>query len=107
MNIIKAGREFTKEELYKLTHNRSTILKDLVGQELTVTDWMFYADENQRREQVEVLVLVTDAGYASTISQTLIREFLDIADTFSMPVKILIVGGKTKNGRDYISCELA
>lgn len=107
MNIIKAEREFTKEELYKLTHNRSTSLKDLVGQELIVTDWMFYADENQRREQVEVLVLVTDAGYASTISQTLIREFLDIADTFSMPVKILIVGGKTKNGRDYISCELA
>ena len=68
MNIIKAGREFTKEELYKLTHNRSTSLKDLVGLELTVTDWMFYADENQRREQVEAYPASVTRTKTSTCS---------------------------------------
>lgn len=106
-NIIKQGREFTKEELYKLTHNRTTSLKDLVDQELEVTDWLFYTDDNPRRDTVEVLALVTNIGLASTISQTFIREFLDIAAAFDMPVKIKIIGGKTKNGRDYITCELA
>lgn len=107
MTINRQSKEFTKQEIYKLTHNRSTSLKDAVGQQLTVTDWIQYSDRNQRGEDVEILVLVTADGYYSTISQTFDREFADIAEAFSMPVQICVVGGKTKNGRDFITCELA
>lgn len=107
MNINRQSRDFTKAEAYKLTHNRSVSLKDVAGQKLTVTDWIQYSDRNQRGEDVEVLVLVTDDGYYSTISQTFDRDFADIAEAFDLPVEITVIGGKTKNGRDFITCELA
>lgn len=108
MNIIKASQDFGKQDLYKLTHNRSVSLKDAVNAQLTIDAWLYYSDVNQRGTTVDVLVLMTaDGGYYSTISQTFINEFLDIADAFPLPVGIVVVGGTSKNGRDFISCELA
>lgn len=108
MNIIKASQDFGMQDLYKLTHNRSTSLKDAVNAQLTVDAWLYYSDVNQRGTTVDVLVLMTaDGEYYSTISQTFINEFLDIADAFPLPVGIVVVGGTSKNGRDFISCELA
>lgn len=107
MNIIKTSQEFSKQDIYKLTHNRSVSLKDCVNNTLTVADWLQYADRNSRGEDVTVLVLVTDIGLCSTISGTFTGAFLDIADAFPLPVKITVIGGQTRNGRDFISCELA
>lgn len=107
MNVIKASEEFSKQDMYKLTHNRSVSLKDAVGKHLTIEAWLYYSDVNQRGTTVDVLVLSTDDGYFSTISQTFINEFLDIVDAFPLPVQVNIVGGTSKNGRDFITCELA
>ena len=106
MNVIKESKEFSKQERYMMTHNRNTSLKDAVGVKLAVTGWLYYADVNSRGENVEVLVLVTETGYYSTISQTFANAFLDIAEAFDMPVNIAVVGGVTRNGRDFITCEL-
>lgn len=107
MNIIKASKDFNKQEIYKLTHNRSTSLKDAVDSKITVSDWLLYADTNARGEAVEVLVLVTASGLCSTISATFANAFLDIADAFPLPVDVTVIGGTTRNGREFISCELA
>lgn len=107
MNINRQSRDFTKQEAYKLTHNRTISLRDMAGQTLKVTDWIQYSDRNQRGEDVEVLVLVTPDGNYSTISQTFDRDFTDITEAFDLPVEITVIGGQTKNGRDFITCELA
>ena len=107
MNIIKGSKDFNKQDIYRLTHNRSISLKDAVERELTVTDWLQYADTNSRGENVTVLVLVMDAGLCSTISGTFTDAFLDIADAFPLPVTVRVIGGQTRTGRDFISCELA
>ena len=107
MNIIKASQDFGKQDLYKMTHNRSTSLKDAVGKQITVDAWLYYSDVNQRGTTVDVLVIDEAGDYYSTISQTFINEFLDIVDAFPVPVAVNVVGGTSKNGRDFITCELA
>lgn len=107
MNIIKGSKEFSKQDAYRMTHNRSVSLKDAVEKNLTVEDWLQYEDTNSKGEDVTVLVLSTEIGLCSTISDTFTNAFLDIADAFPLPVKINVIGGKTKSGRDFITCELA
>lgn len=107
MNIIKTSKEFSKQDIYRMTHNRSVSLKDAVGKNLTVEDWLQYEDTNSRGENVTVLVLATEIGLCSTISGTFADAFLDIADAFPLPVKVNVIGGQTKSGRDFITCELA
>lgn len=107
MNIIDGSKEFSKQDTYRMTHNRSVSLKDAVGKNLTVEDWLRYEDTNSRGENVKVLVLATELGLYSTISETFTEAFLDIADSFPLPVQINVIGGQTKSGRDFITCELA
>lgn len=107
MTKINQSREFTKQEEYKLTHNRSASISDHVEAVLTVNDWLYYSDVNSRNENVNVLVLDTNDGLYSSISATFIREFLDISAAFDLPVTVNVIGGKTKAGRDFVTCELA
>lgn len=107
MTIIKQSREFTKQEIYKLTHNRSSSIKDCLERSITANDWLFYTDVNSKGLEVNVLVVSADDGLYSTISPTFINEFLDMTDAFDLPLRVNVVGGTTKAGREFVSCELA
>lgn len=107
MEIIEKSRDFSKQEIYKLTHNQSVSLKDAVGESFHVTGYLYYSDSNYRGESVAVLMMETDRGYVSTISETFRNEFFAIVEAFDLPVDIEVIGGKTKSGRDFINCQLA
>lgn len=107
MEIIEKSRDFTKQEIYKLTHNQSVSLKDAIGEVFTVNGYLYYSDTNYRGESIVVLVLETVQGFVSTISETFRNSFMEIVDAFPLPVDIEVIGGKTKSGRDFINCQLA
>lgn len=109
MEIKNQSRQFTKQEQYKLTRGTSINVKDAVGVEFPVDGFMLYSEVNSRGENVEVLAVLSKKGEVySTISATFKREFEFIwelmdGDDFTLR----IIGGITKNNRDYVSCELA
>ena len=56
---------------------------------------------------MQVLTIVSGNIKMGTISQTFIKSFLEIVDIMGTdPFAIVITGGKSKNGRDYVNCEL-
>lgn len=109
MEIKEQSRQFNKEELYKLTRGQSLNVKDAVGTTFMVDGYLMYEEVNSKGENVEVLAVLDSEGHVySTISATFKREFEFIwelmdGDQFS----ITIIGGVTKNNRDYVSCTLA
>ena len=109
MEIKEQSRQFNKAELYKLTRGQSINVKDAVGTTFMVDGYLMYEEVNSKGENVEVLAVLDSDGHVySTISATFKREFEFIwelmdGDQFS----ITIIGGVTKNNRDYVSCTLA
>lgn len=109
MEIIEQSRQFSKPELYKLTRGTSVNVKDAIGVEFEVSGYVKYHEINSKGDDVEVLaVLSKDGKVYSTISPTFKREFQYIVDLMEGdPYAIRVIGGLTKNNRDFVSCELA
>lgn len=109
MEIIEKSRDFTKQELYKLTRGQSINAKDAIGTDVHVDGYCKYSEVNSKGEQVEILaVLDVDGTVYATMSQTFKREFEFIVDIMGDdPFTITIIGGVTKAGRDFVSCTLA
>lgn len=106
-----ADIENNKKKVYKLTKASGNNVKDVEGT-YAVNEWAIYTEENSKGEENTVLaVLAFDVSGVpvklQTISQTFIRDFLEIADLMGdEDFAIDIVHGKTKAGRDFVSCEL-
>lgn len=110
MNILKTSRELNDEEVYLLCMQANVNkMSDAEGQVLELEAWALYEDENARGETNEVLAILTkDGDVFGTISATFIKEFNKMADHFKdRLLKIKVVSGTTKNGRQYISCAYA
>ena len=55
----------------------------------------------------DVSLQVTDGEIFGTVSSVFIREFVDAAEYFNGDVgSIRIITGETKNGREFVTCEL-
>lgn len=114
MEILKTNIDPSNKVLvYKLTKSRGTMVQEApAGLSVPVADWMLYSDPKEGKDGVlkenKVLSFTDTSGVKySTVSATFQREFLDIveimgADAFA----ILIVHGKTKANKDFVSCEL-
>ena len=77
------------------------------GSVLEVKSWIQYIDTDSKTgEQKEVLTIATtDGEMFGTISVTFLREFLDIVNFFGDDVGMIrVVSGKSKAGRNYITC---
>lgn len=77
------------------------------GSVLEVKSWIQYIDTDSKTgEQKEVLTIATtDGEMFGTISATFLREFLDIVKFFGDDVGMIrVVSGKSKAGRNYITC---
>lgn len=102
--------ELTKREAYRLTKAQSVKkMSEAAGSILNPTAWVLYEDlDNKSGELKKVLVLEDNGEIFGTISGTFIREFCDAAETFENEVgPIKVIGGTTKSGRPFITCELA
>lgn len=120
MKIIrKSSDSMTFEQSYKLTKDPTTgKMRDAIGSVLDIAQWIYYTDEQTRNGmtvETNVLALVTKDGTAyATNSATFIRDFLgmvDYAEDFGIGPDelppIIIMGGKSKAGRDFVTCGVA
>lgn len=110
MNIIKTNvNQEDKRAVYFMTMAPGRgRFADLKEQDVEVCDWVIYEGTNQKGEMQTMLSITDGAGKVyTTISASTIREFEQIIDLFDAPVKIHIMAGLAKSGREFITCTLA
>lgn len=112
---FKPNREVTRKDEYFLTKGNSTRISDLEdGATLTPVTWATFTDNKDDGESVMVLTFIdSENELYSTISQTFMNEFLDIADIFTNPdgtydkFRIVKLSGTSRANRPYVTCTLA
>jgi len=109
MEIIRTNIDVNnKKEIYRLTKSESVRVQDMErGVSLPVDKYALYVEEDNKGEKRNVLAVVSGSSKFATISQTFIRSFLECVDLMGDdPFSIIITGGQSKNGRQYVNCEL-
>lgn len=113
MNIIRTNiNTENKKEVYKLTKAESQRVQDVEkGLSLPVDKWAVYEETKKNSKGEEstqtVLAIVSGGMKISTISQTFINSFMECVDLMdNEPFSIIITGGTSKGGRQFVNCEL-
>ena len=117
MEFIKTNIDTAdKKQVYRMTKGDSLKVQDMEkGASFPVDLYAVYTETKTRNKQDgskeeytdTVLTIVSGNMKLGTISQTFIRSFLEIVDIMGDdPFAIVITGGKSKNGREYVNCEL-
>lgn len=117
MEFIKTNIDTAdKKQVYRMTKGDSLKVQDMDrGTSFPVDAYAVYNEEKTRNKQdgttetysQQVLTLVSGNMKMGTISQTFIKSFLEIAEIMGTDkFSIIITGGKSKNGREYVNCEL-
>ena len=105
-----------KKEVYRMTKGDSLKVQDMEkGTSFPVDKYAVYEETKTRKKQDgtteeytdTVLTVVSGNMKLGTISATFIKSFLEIVALMEGdPFSIVITGGKSKNGREYVNCEL-
>lgn len=113
MQILNTNIDVTnKKKVYRLCKSASVRVQDVEqGKSFPVLEWMLYTEEKVDKtgevKEQRVLSIVTPDGKMSTISDTFISSFLDIVDVMGAdPFSIIVIGGQSKSGRQYVDCEM-
>ena len=114
MEIIRTNvNRADKREIYRLTKSKSEMVQTAPdGMSVPVAKWGLYNDPKEQKDGTVkdnvVLSFIDKAGVKySTVSATFIREFTDIVDIMGDdPFAIILIHGKAKSGKDFVSCEL-
>lgn len=117
MNFIKTNiNQKDKKQVYRMTKGDSEKVQNLEkGTSLKVDLYAVYTEDKTRNKQDGTTETYTDTVLTftsgnlkvGTISQTFIKSFLEIVDIMGDEAfSIIITGGKTKSGREYVNCEL-
>lgn len=113
MNIIRTNIDTTdKKAVYRLTKSESQRVQDVEkGVSLPVDKWALYTESKRGKDGAEieqtVLAIVSGGMKISTISQTFIDSFMECVELMENdPFSIIITGGTSKGGRQYVNCEL-
>ena len=117
MEFIKTNIDTAdKKQVYRMTKGDSLKVQDMDrGTSFPVDAYAVYNETKQRNKQdgtteeytQQVLTIVSGNLKMGTISATFIRSFLEIVDIMeNEKFSIIITGGKSKNGREYVNCEL-
>lgn len=111
MTIIKASREFSKVEVYKMTQDNGAVsVKDVPdGTILPVSGYLLYEDVDHKGENHELLSVLGEDGTVWTCqSATFKRSLTLLADLFEEdPFSIKKMSGVTKSNKEYVDCCLA
>lgn len=109
-NIIDKSRELTDQEMYLLTMSpKADSVKNHVGERFDVSAWLQFEDMDKKTGEVHTVlsVLTPDNEVLSTISPTFQGDFLDMADLFHNDFAFEVISGKSKAGREFVTCALA
>lgn len=115
MNIIYKTEGMTAKDLYTLTKSNSVAkLSTLKGKTIDIDQVVLYEDVNTKTgEFIKVLAMkLKDGTCCATNSGTFIRGFEDILTMFGesgepIPTLLKVAVGTSRNGREYLSCEIA
>ena len=109
-NVKNKSRELNNQELYLLTMSpKADSVKNHVGERIEVSAWVVYEDVDKKSGEVhDVLsVLTPDNEVFSSISPTFQSDFLDMAELFHNDFAFEVISGKSKAGREFVTCALA
>lgn len=113
MTILETSKEFTKREQFLMTKSNSILsVKDVAdGEELKVTGYLIFEDTNSKGEVTNILsILGENKGFEvvwSCQSQTFKDMFFDIYTIFDgADFTIRKTSGKSKAGREFVTCDL-
>lgn len=109
--LRKSSEEMTKKDIFLMTKNQNIkTMKSLDnGHKLTVKHWIQFTDVNGTGEQVEILSIMSDDGMVVASNSASFRDmFFDIVEILEEYEGFTIekLGGKTKAGRDFVTCAL-
>lgn len=120
--LIKASKDLDAKELYMhMLAQGAKKMADHKGETLAIKSWCLYESTEEKTDKKtgeiktevkEVLSIHTDDGdILGTISDTFKRDFFAMQDFFTsrglaVP-NIKIIGGTSKNEREYITCTIA
>lgn len=110
MNVIKSSGNISKKDMFNMTEGGSSNkMSDAIGQTLDMAGWILYETEDSKGQTVTALAVIEKNGLiSSTISETFIKQFnkiLDFMDGEDFNLKV--IGGTSKNGRQFVTCEIA
>lgn len=109
-NIIEKSREFSNQELYYLTMSpKADSVKNHVGERIDVSAWALFEDVDKKTGEVHSVLSVLTPEYEvfSTISPTFQEDFKQMAELFHNDFSFEIISGKSKAGREFVTCALA
>lgn len=113
MEIIKTNADVSnKKLLYKLTKSAALNVKDAErGTTFPVDAFALYDEEKIVKDGTtkteRVLSIISGDMKLATVSATFIKSFVDIVELMDgEPFAIIITGGTSKGGREYVDCEL-
>ena len=109
-NIINKSRELSNQELYFLTMSpKADSVKNHVGERIDVAAWLLYEDTDKKSGEVHSVlsVLTPENEVFSSISPTFQSDFLDMAELFHNDFAFEVISGKSKAGREFVTCALA
>lgn len=110
MRVINESRQDMDTKLvYKLTKSKKNVsVKDLEDNtEISPADWLVYEDVNKNGEEVEILSILCKNGEVVTAQSPTFKEsFFDMVEAFGNDFTCQKISGKSKNGREYVDCEL-
>lgn len=109
-NIIEKSRELTDQELYLLTMSpKADSVKNHVGERVDMSAWLLFEDTDKKTGEVHKVlsVLTPENEVLSTISQTFQSDFMDMAELFHNEFAFEIISGKSRAGREFVTCALA
>jgi len=111
MKILwKSNDNLDKRSLYIHTHSSSVSIKDLEdGTIIDPLEIVMYEDENSRGEVQTITSVIDVAGKHYATNSRFFRE--ELGSIFNImapdPFKIIVRKNVSKNGRTFVTCELA
>lgn len=113
-NIIKSSRDYTKQDIFRMTHNSESLKNIPEGECITVAGWAVLEStrEPDDGEVVAQRILIIETvdiegkhGYIATQSDVVYRELMDIWEAFvdesHLTVDVVHVLGLSKSGRKF------
>lgn len=116
-NIIESSRDYTKQDIFRMTHNSESLKNIPEGEALTVAGWAVLEttrepDECESGEVVAQRILIIETvdiegkhSYIATQSDVVYRELMDIWEAFvdesHLTVDVVHVLGLSKSGRTF------
>lgn len=116
-NIIESSRDYTKQDVFRMTHNSESLKNIPEGEILTVAGWAVLEttrepDDCESGEVVVQRILIIETvdiegkhGYIATQSDVVYRELMEIWEAFTdatnTTVDVVHVLGASKSGRTF------